>query len=429
LTTAGGSPRILVIALGSTGDVNPMLGIAAGLGRRGHDVVFLANPVFAPLAAAAGLSFAPLGTAEDYEFIWDRRTWQWWRCTAWAFRHFWVPSLRPTYERIASLVGAGRAVLVANTVAPAAQLARERLGLPLAVVSPSPLMFQGLEEFPDYGPLLRAPRWLGKPGRRLFYRLADGLVDFWIAKGFNQLRSELGLPSVRRFFTRWLARGDRVIGLWPEWFAKPQEGWPSPLVVAGFLNYDRAELEREAAAPPVAGDGEAPIVFTCGSAMTHAGAFLEVASGVQEILDRRVVMVTDRPLDSSAPRSSGVQCLPYVPFRRILPRAAAVVHHGGIGTCSAALAAGIPQVIVPLAFDQFDNAERCERLGVARRVPRRRFRPRRVARVLRDLLGSKAVAERCRHWQAQGDSEGALDRVCEEVEGLADSMRADSTRA
>jgi UDP:flavonoid glycosyltransferase YjiC (YdhE family) len=56
------------------------------------------------------------------------------------------------------------------------------------------------------------------------------------------------------------------------------------------------------------------------------------------------------------------------PFARLLPRCAAIVHHGGIGTVASALAAGIPQLIAPFAYDQFDNAARIERMGAGRRV-------------------------------------------------------------
>ena len=58
----------------------------------------------------------------------------------------------------------------------------------------------------------------------------------------------------------------------------------------------------------------------------------------------------------------------YVPSHRSFPNCAAVVHHGGIGTCAQALAAGVPQLTMPLAFDQPDNATRLRRLGVARWV-------------------------------------------------------------
>ncbi|MBI4601460.1 MAG: glycosyltransferase, partial [Planctomycetes bacterium] len=118
--------------------------------------------------------------------------------------------------------------------------------------------------------------------------------------------------------------------------------------------------------------------------------------------------------------AGAVERAAYVPFRRLLPRSRLLVHHGGIGTASAALAAGIPQVIVPLAFDQFDNTDRFAALGVARKVPRSLFQPRRAAREIERLLGSQEVADRCKRLQARVDPEGALRRACEAAEGLGD---------
>src|SRR6202012_1799180 len=74
-----------------------------------------------------------------------------------------------------------------------------------------------------------------------------------------------------------------------------------------------------------------------------------------------------RPAAGRAAARAGVlpgrRCRAYVPLRALLPRCAALVHHGGIGTTAEALRAGVPQVIVPLAFDQFDNAARVRALG------------------------------------------------------------------
>jgi UDP:flavonoid glycosyltransferase YjiC (YdhE family) len=69
----------------------------------------------------------------------------------------------------------------------------------------------------------------------------------------------------------------------------------------------------------------------------------------------------------------------YAPFSKIFPRAAVVIHHGGIGTCAQAMAAGVPQVVMPLAFDQFDNAARLQKLGLAVVLPAQRFTARRAA--------------------------------------------------
>ena len=90
---------------------------------------------------------------------------------------------------------------------------------------------------------------------------------------------------------------------------------------------------------------------------------------------------------------------PYVPLRAILPRCAALVHHGGIGTTAEALRAGVPQVIVPLAYDQFDNAARVTALQAGARESggTAGASPRALARTLRRLLDSAEVRAGCAH--------------------------------
>lgn len=76
----------------------------------------------------------------------------------------------------------------------------------------------------------------------------------------------------------------------------------------------------------------------------------------------------------------------YAPYQSLLPRASVVVHHGGVGTTSQGLLAGVPTLIVPFAFDQSDNAEHARRLGVSRTVYRQSYRAPRLERELRELL-------------------------------------------
>ena len=76
----------------------------------------------------------------------------------------------------------------------------------------------------------------------------------------------------------------------------------------------------------------------------------------------------------------------FVPLSDVLPRCAALVSHGGIGTLAQGLAAGVPQLTMPMGFDQPDNATRLERLGVGRWVVPSKFDGDRVAATLRVLL-------------------------------------------
>jgi len=86
--------------------------------------------------------------------------------------------------------------------------------------------------------------------------------------------------------------------------------------------------------------------------------------------------------------------LDYVPYQSLLPKAAAVVHHGGVGTTSQGLLAGVPTLIVPFAFDQSDNADHARRLGTSRTLYRKNYLAPRVAAELYELLKQPAYARR-----------------------------------
>jgi len=98
-----------------------------------------------------------------------------------------------------------------------------------------------------------------------------------------------------------------------------------------------------------------------------------------------VLLIGDeRNLPRSLPK--GVIALDYVPYQSIMPRACAVVHHGGVGTTSQGLLAGVPTLIVPFAFDQSDNAEHARKLGTSRTLYRKKYLATRVANELGELL-------------------------------------------
>jgi UDP:flavonoid glycosyltransferase YjiC (YdhE family) len=157
------------------------------------------------------------------------------------------------------------------------------------------------------------------------------------------------------------------LALFDPLLAQPQPDWPPNSRVCGSPLFDDAdddlealdELERFLAA------GTPPIVFALGSSVVWlAESFWDHAIAAATALGRRAILVTgnlDRPR-----LPAGIQAFPYLPYSKVFPRAAAVVHQAGIGTLAQALRSGRPQLIVPVAFDQPDNALRAARLGNAR---------------------------------------------------------------
>ena len=170
--------------------------------------------------------------------------------------------------------------------------------------------------------------------------------------------------------------------------------------------------------------GDPPIVFAPGSAMTQGGWFFEAAIEACQRLGRRGMLCTKYPEQLPENLPAGVQHFGFVPFSQILPKAAALVHHGGIGTCAQGLAAGVPQLVMPLAYDQLDNACRLIRLGVAKKISRSKFRGSTVAAALEELLASASTHESAARCAQQTDAEQALAESCVALERLTESPPA-----
>ena len=108
----------------------------------------------------------------------------------------------------------------------------------------------------------------------------------------------------------------------------------------------------------------------------------------------------------------------YAPFSELFPRAAVIVHAGGVGTTGLAMRSGRPMLVVPYAHDQFDNAARVARVGIARTIPRRRYTPTRVAAELRQLLDNPMYAERTSEIGERIRQEDGVRAACDAIEAL-----------
>jgi UDP:flavonoid glycosyltransferase YjiC (YdhE family) len=157
-------------------------------------------------------------------------------------------------------------------------------------------------------------------------------------------------------------------------------------------------------------------VFTPGTGNRHARAFFAAAVDASVRLGRRAILLTSHPEQLPASLPASVRHVAYLPLSRLLPRTSALVHHGGIGSAAAALAAGIPQLVMPFAHDQPDNAARLCKLGVAAALPSPDAGGARVARALDRLLSSPRVQARCldyaqrlRHSDALADATVTLE--------------------
>ena len=152
--------------------------------------------------------------------------------------------------------------------------------------------------------------------------------------------------------------------MFPGGFGPPQPDWPPQTKLTGFPLYDG---QPGGGLPPeilhfcLAGDP--PIAFTFGTGMMHAADTFRKAVEVCRLLGKRGILLTRYERQLPAPLPTSMRTFEFAPFLALFPLCAAVVHHGGIGTVAKALSTGTPQLILPMAFDQPDNAARVKSLG------------------------------------------------------------------
>jgi rhamnosyltransferase subunit B len=413
---------VLLPTIGSAGDVHPFVALALALTARGHRATILTNPFFQGLIEAQSLGFLPVGTLEDARaIIADPDLWHPRKGFEVVAARAMLPAMAEIYRHIERHAGPGT-VVAASGIAFGARLAQERLGVPTATVHLQPSIIRSLADYGMAGNMrisASQPMWF----KRAFFRMADWLViDRVLKRPLNEFRSTLGLPSVDRVMYRWLHSPQLVIGFFPEWFAPFQPDWPPQTHLVGFPLWDTG---RPGAIPEDAatflGGGAAPIVFTPGSATaTLHRYFRESVAAVRE-LGVRAMLVTNYPDQVPSDLPSLIRSFGYLPFSEVLPRAAMLVYHGGIGTLAQTVKAGIPHLVVPNGHDQFDNGFRIERLGLGRSIPQTSYRAKAVAAAIRGMLEDGELRARCEGYRRRIDSDTALTRACELIESLAAS--------
>lgn len=408
--------QILIVALGSGGDVYPMIDIGRWMAARGHRVEFVSSPQFAPSVRASDLAFHPcvslpanLNGTQDAGLAQGNS----------AYRALFDALLRAVpaaYRIITALYEPGRTVIVANAAAMGARIARETLDAPLVTVHFQPILLRSRNHQPGlivsrkWRPLVRAMRAVLMPA------LDRWVFDPALAPGLNEFRGRLGLPPVKRVFGGWIHSPDLVLGLFPDWFATPEPDWPPHTHLVGFPPTDLVFTPGED--PPLDAfldSGSPPVVFSSSSIPPFAGRFFETSIEACRMTGRRALLVTQAG-ERLPWLPSHVHHVTDTPVGHVLARAAALVHHGGVNTMGAAFAAGIPQIAVPLTFDQPDNAARLRALGAGAVVRPAAYFADTVSRTLNQVLTSASILTTCRTIAARVRTAEPMRRACELIE-------------
>src|SRR5262245_1666334 len=421
--------RIVMTSWGSYGDVFPYIGIARVLARRGPRLV-LATPQFYRAAVEReGLEFAPVGPDVDpndqatVARIMDPR-----KGTEAILRDLLMPALRDSYEQLKDVVR-GADLLISHPVTFAAPVLADKMSLPWVSTVLAPISFFSTTDFPALPPAPRLVhlRRLGAGFGRLMVGLVRRVTRSWMDPVYA-LRRDLGLarggdPIYEGQFSPTL-----TLALFSRLLAAPQPDWPSNVRTTGFVFYNGPDAALDSEIEAFLGEGSPPIVFTLGtSAVANAGRFYHESAEAARRLGLRAILMTGGFSENkpSLQQSRDVLAVDRAPHQLLFPRAAAVVHQGGIGTTGQALRAGHPTLIVPHAHDQPDNAFRVTNIGVSRTVFHGGYKAARVARELERLLVDSRYETRAKEVAAIVSAEGGAEAAADALERLA-TDRADA---
>jgi UDP:flavonoid glycosyltransferase YjiC (YdhE family) len=415
--------RILITTWGSLGDLHPYVALALGFQSRGHEVVLGTGECYRRKIEALGIGFKAV--RPDCAWVADPVFMRWVTHPRWGIlRASRVPlaCLRESYDdTLAAADGAD--LLVSNMAAYATGIVAEKTGIPWVSAMHIPTLFFSAYDpplipgFPGFSKSLRGlgPKFWGPFGRSL-NRLASGLGRPW-----HRLRKEIGLPHASGFNPLTESHSPFLhLALFSKWLADKQVDWPAHVVVTGFPWFD---ADGSPGLPPKLAqfldDGEPPLVFSLGSAvLADAGPFYHHSLAAAKLMGRRAVLLVRNPQVVLPELPKGVIAFDYAPFSLLFPRAAAIVHHGGIGTTGEAMRSGRPSLIMPCTWDQPDNAFRAARLGIARTIARNRYEPRRVSRELRLLLEDPVYSDRASEIAINVRQEDGVNAACDAIAAM-----------
>lgn len=412
--------KIVIAPYGSLGDLHPFLAIAIELRKRGHSVTVASLEAYREKVETLGVSFCGLRPAFDPEdrdtarLVMDSR-----RGTERLIRDYLLPGLFDMYDDL-MVATEGADLLIPGEIAYAARSVVEKRKLPWITTSLAPLsMFSTYE--PNIYPnaqFLQYLNFIGRPFHRLVFFSLGRVVEKWL-EPYREFRRDLGLSDDHDPIVKGKFSTDLHLALFSAVLGAPQPDWHKPTVQTGFCFYDGGQDigTTPEGLDEFLSDGEPPLVFTLGSAaVMDAGDFFEQSIGAAKKLGRRALAlygIFNKPPEGIDDKRVAFD---YAPFGELFPRAACVVHQGGVGTTSQVLRAGVPHLIMPFSHDQPDNAARCVRLGVARTISREEYGAAAAAEEIRILLGDLSYRAKASEVRGIIASEDGTTAACDEIE-------------
>jgi len=344
--------NIVIVTHWLDGDVIPFIRIGKVLKERGHEVTLITHCYFETMAREASLEFEAWDTPEQYAQMVEDMSQTEVRDNEHLEDTFETNLFHKKYEnneiRIKECLKIlkycdreNTVILCKNRSSVAAYIAAEKRNLPLASVLMNPTEILSM----------------------LVYEKIFGDKE---VPQLNELRSIMGLKPITSWL-QWESSAKMTLALWPEWYDVMENKWPTDITPVGFPLEDGRETRKceiPAAFEAWLDKHPKPIIITGGTTKLLDEQFYPASIAACGRLGRPTVVVTryQEMLPKKLPEN--VVWYKYLPLDEILPKMGLIIHHGGMGTLSGAMKAGVPQLILPYYVDRPYNATLIKGLGV-----------------------------------------------------------------
>jgi sterol 3beta-glucosyltransferase len=392
--------RITVLAIGSRGDVQPLLALAVGLQQSGrHKICFAAPDNFESLAREYSLNFSPLGVDTQKLMgpgginpgqnllIWFSEV---------------LRSMKPLAERITENTWSAcqdAELIIYSMMGVCAYHVAEKLGIPCLMTSPIP-GFAPTRAYPNPNGIFPSLP-LGGKYNRLTHIISQHLFQLFTGPFINRFRKQkLHLPAIPFGRFPYFHMGDRPQPLFscysPTISPKPRD-WSDNIHVCGYWFLDPApDWQPSPQLIDFLETGAPPIYIGFGSMSNRAPKKMtQLVQDALALSGQRGILAAGWGGLDSANLPDNIFALDSVPHAWLFPRVAAVVHHGGAGTTGAGFRAGIPSVLVPHLGDQSFWAKQVTELGVGPKpIPCRKLTAERLAAAITAATSDQTMRAR-----------------------------------
>lgn len=335
--------KIAIVVNGTRGDVQPMLALATGLIKNGHEIIFCANPENEELVKQYNCPFVPIGP--NYKELFKQNAVKGGAITG--------PSPKEGKKEMENQINLLPEILKGSNLILG-------VGFVFGVPTVADLLIVPYR-FVVFYPVLLGTSKNDPFINKLMFGFGRSVTNMFIKGFINKKRAELGLQPIKDVWQYWM--GDNVIAACYKELNPVREGVSFNFTQTGYMILP-SQMAMPEKVENFIHSGKPPVFIGFGSnPVSIPEKYTQIFNDVAKSTNQRLI-VSKGWADLPENNTPNVLYVDEMPFELLFPKLAAIVYHGGTGTMALAARAGIPQVAFPFMADQFENRKQIVKLGL-----------------------------------------------------------------